>query len=160
MDNLKLHVPPFGKLFQMIYMARFSRTTATLMGAGVPLLNVLEITGDSVANSVIKQAINRAAEKVKGGKSLGDSLTNEPNFLPLVPNMIKIGEKSGAIESMTAKAADYYESEVDNIISNISTIIEPVMMVILGGVAIMIVLAILLPIYSLAGNPALSGGGG
>lgn len=158
-DSLKLNMPPFKNIFRMIYMARFSRTAATLMGAGVPLLSVLDVTSESVANYQVSQSIKKAAEKVKGGKSLGDVLTNDPNFLPLVPSMIKIGEKSGSIESMLNKAADYYEKEVDIIISSISTIIEPIMIVLLGIVAMIIVAAILLPIYGLAGSGAISSGG-
>ena len=84
-------------------MSRFSRTAATLIGAGVPLLNVLQITAENVANYQVRQSINKAAEKVKGGKSLGDSLTGDPNFLPLVPNMLKIGEASGSVEAMLNK---------------------------------------------------------
>ncbi len=158
-DSFKLNAPPFATLFKMIYMARFSRTAATLIGAGVPLLNVLQITAENVANYQVKQSITKAAEKVKGGKSLGDSLMGDPNFLPLVPNMLKIGEASGAVESMLNKAADYYEKEVDNIINSISTIIEPIMMVMLGVVAMIIVAAILLPIYGLAGSGAISSSG-
>lgn len=158
-DSLKLNMPPFKNLFRMIYMARFSRTAATLMGAGVPLLSVLDVVSESVDNYQISQSIKKAAEKVKGGKSLGDILSNDPNFLPLVPSMIKIGEKSGSIEAMLNKSADYYEKEVDIIISSISTIIEPVMIVLLGIVAMIIVAAILLPIYSLAGSGAISSGG-
>jgi type IV pilus assembly protein PilC len=91
-------------------------------------------------------------EKVKGGKALADSIQNDPNFLPLLPNMLRIGEQSGAIEQMLAKVADYYEKEVDNEVAAISSIIEPVMMVLLGIVAFIIVAAVLLPIYGLAGN--------
>jgi type IV pilus assembly protein PilC len=158
-DNLKLNMPPFKTLFRMIYMARFSRTAATLIGAGVPLLSVLKITAENIVNVHVKSSIDKAAEKVKGGKSLGDSLTNDPNFLPLVPNMLKIGEASGSVEAMLNKAADYYEKEVDNIVNSISSIIEPVMMVCLGIVAMIIVAAILLPIYGLAGSGAISSGG-
>ena len=159
LDSFKLNAPLFKSLFRMIYMARFSRTAATLIGAGVPLLSVLQITGENVANYQIKQSVMKAAEKVKGGKSLGDSLTGDPNFLPLVPNMLKIGEASGSIEAMLNKSADYYEKEVDNIIANISTIIEPVMMILLGIVAMIMVAAILLPVYSLAGSGAISSNG-
>lgn len=158
-DSLKINSPPFKTLFRMIYMARFSRTAATLIGAGVPLLSVLQIASENVANYQVSQSIKKAAEKVKGGKSLGDSLTGDPYFLPLVPNMLKIGEASGSVEAMLSKAADYYEKEVDNIINSISTIIEPIMMILLGIVAMIIVAAILLPIYSLAGSGAISNSG-
>lgn len=158
-DSFKIKMPPFSSLFKMIYMARFSRTAATLIGAGVPLLNVLQITSENVANYQVQQSINKASEKVKGGKSLGESLTGDPNFLPLVPSMITIGESSGSVEDMLNKSADYYEKEVDNIINNISTIIEPIMMILLGIVAMIIVAAILLPIYGLAGSGAISNAG-
>lgn len=157
-DELKLKTPPFSKLFQKLYMARFSRTGSTLVGAGVPLLQVLQITSESVNNYYVSNSILKAADKVKGGKSLGDSLKNDPYFLPLVPSVIKIGEQSGTLEDMLAKAADYYEKEVEDTITNISSLIEPVMMIALGVVAIIIVLSILLPIYGLAGSGAINGG--
>lgn len=151
-DKAKMRMWPIGNLFMKVYMARFSRTGSTLVASGVPLLQMLEITAAAVNNVHVKDSILKAAEKVKGGKSLADSLEYDPNFLPLVPNMIKIGEQSGAIEQMMGKVADYYEKEVDNEVENISSIIEPVMMIMLGVVAFIIVAAVLLPIYSLAGN--------
>jgi type IV pilus assembly protein PilC len=151
-DKMKMRMPPFGPLFMKMYMARFARTGTTLVASGVPLLQVLQITSDAVNNVHIQASIHKAAEKVKGGKSLSDALTNEPNFLPLVANMIHIGEESGSLEKMLAKTADYYEREVDDSIKAISTIIEPVLMVILGIVAFIIVAAVLLPIYGLAGQ--------
>ena len=116
---------------------------------------MLAITAQAVNNVHVGRSIDQAAEKVKGGKSLATSIEHDPNFLPLVPNMIMIGEQSGAIEQMMGKVADYYEKEVDNEIENISSIIEPVMMVLLGIVAFIIVAAVLLPIYSLAGSNVL-----
>jgi len=143
-------MPPLGALFMKVYMARFSRTGTTLVASGVPLIQVLEITGTAVNNVHIKRSLNRAIEKVKGGKALSDSLANDPNFLELVPNMVRIGEQSGSLEQMLAKTADYYEKEVDDQIKSISTIIEPVLMVGLGIAAFIIVAAVLLPIYGLA----------
>jgi len=113
---------------------------------------MLEITAKSINNVHIENSLKRAIEKVKGGAALSDSITNDPNFLELVPNMLKIGEQSGTIEQMLEKTADYYEKEVDNEVKAISTIIEPVLMVILGIVAFIIVAAVLLPIYGLAGQ--------
>jgi type IV pilus assembly protein PilC len=156
-DKLKMKAWPIGPLFMKVYMARFARTGSTLVASGVPLLQMLTITSDAVNNVHIQSAIRHAIEKVKGGKSLADSLENNPNFLPLVPNMLRIGEQSGAIEQMMAKVADYYEKEVDNEVANISSIIEPVMMVILGVVAFTIVAAVLLPIDGLAGNSNFTG---
>lgn len=133
-------------------MARFSRTAHTLIASGVPLIQVLEIVSKSINNVLVEASIKKGTEKVKGGKSLADSLQGDPNFLPLVPNMLRIGEESGSVEQMMERTAEYYEKEVDNEIKTISTIIEPVLMVILGVVAITIVAAILLPIYSLVGK--------
>lgn len=158
-DRLKIRTPPFAKLFEKIYMARFSRTASTLVGAGVPLLQVLQITAQAVSNVLVSDSINKAAEKVKMGKSLSSSLEGDPNFLPLVPNMLHIGESSGSMEAMLAKTADYFEKEVDDEIKNISTLIEPIMMVILGIVALVIVAAVLLPVYGLASSGAVNGGG-
>ena len=151
-DSLKMKAWPIGPLFMKLYMARFARTGATLVSSGVPLLQMLQITGDAISNVHVEHALSKAAEKVKGGKALSDSLEGDPNFLPLVPNMLRIGEQSGALEAMLEKIADYYEKEVDNQIRNVSSIIEPVLMVILGIFAFIIVAAVLLPIYGLAGQ--------
>lgn len=151
-DTLKMRMWPTGNLFMKMYMARFARTGSTLVASGVPLIQVLEVTARAVNNVPIEESIKKAITKVKGGKALSDSLTGDPNFLELVPNMLRIGEESGSMEKMLAKTADYYEKEVDNEIKNISTIIEPVLMIVLGVVAFTIVAAILLPIYGLAGT--------
>lgn len=151
-DKLKMRAPLVGDLFNKMYMARFARTGSTLVSSGVPLIQMLEIVSDAVNNVHIERSISKAIEKVRGGKSLADALDKDPNFLELVPNMLRIGEQSGSIEQMLGKTADYYEKEVDNQIKGIQTIIEPVMMVLLGAVAFVIVAAVLLPVYSLAGN--------
>jgi type IV pilus assembly protein PilC len=151
-DKVKMRMWPLAPLFMKMYMARFARTGTTLIGTGVPLIQMLEITGGAVNNVYIEDSIKAAIEKVKSGKSLGDALENDPNFLELVPNMLKIGEQSGSMEQMLGKAADYYEKELDNEIKAIQTTIEPVMMILMGVMAIVIVLAVLLPIYSLAGQ--------
>lgn len=151
-DKAKMRMWPIGSLFMKLYMARFARTGQTLVASGVPLLQVMNITAEAVDNVHINRSLMEAAEKVKGGKALSETLTGDPNFLELVPNMIHIGEESGALETMLGKTADYYEKEVDNEIKAISTIIEPVLMILLGAVALLIVAAILLPIYGLAGK--------
>ena len=152
MDKLKMRAPLIGGLFNKMYMARFARTGSTLVSSGVPLIQMLQITSDAINNVHVEGSIRKAIEKVRGGKSLADALQNDPNFLELVPNMLRIGEQSGSLEQMLAKTADYYEKEVDNQIKSVQTIIEPVMMVMLGVVAFIIVAAVLLPVYGLAGN--------
>lgn len=156
-DTAKMHAWPIGNLYMKMYMARFARTGTTLVASGVPLLQVLDITAEAVDNVHIADSIHKSMEKVKGGKALSDSLEGDPNFLELVPNMLRIGEQSGSMETMMAKVADYYEKEVDNEIKTISTIIEPVMMVLMGIIAITIVAAILLPIYGLVNQAGFSG---
>jgi type IV pilus assembly protein PilC len=158
-DEVKMKSWPIGPLFMKMYMARFSRTGTTLVSSGVPLIQMLEITSEAVDNVHISKSIHRAIEKVKGGKSLSDALNKDPNFLELVPNMLHIGEQSGALETMLAKVADYYEKEVDNEIKTISTIIEPVMMVLMGIMALTIVAAILLPIYGLVNQAGFTNNG-
>lgn len=151
-DKAKMRMPAIGPLFMKMYMARFARTATTLVSSGVPILHVLEITAKSISNVYIEDSLRAAAEKVKGGKALSDALASDPYFLELVPNMLRIGEQSGAIESMLAKTADYFENEVDTQVKTISTIIEPALMVVMGIVAFIIVAAVLLPIYGLAGQ--------
>ena len=151
-DELKMKAWPFGPLFMKLYMARFSRTASTLIASGVPLIQMMETTAKAVGNMHVAESITKAEEKVKGGKNLSECLKGDPNFLELVPNMISIGEQSGQLDSMLSKVADYYEKEVDNQIKTISTIIEPVMMIAVGIMALIIVAAVLMPIYGLVGK--------
>lgn len=157
-DSFKMKAWPVGPLYMKLYMARFARTGTTLVGAGVPLIQMLEITADAVDNVHISDSLHHAIEKVRGGKALSEAISNDPNFLELVPNMLRIGEQSGSMEDMLAKVADYYEKEVDNEIKAISTIIEPVMMVAMGLIAIIIVAAVLLPIYGLVNQSGFTNG--
>ena len=150
-DKLKMKIPIFKNLYMKMYMSRFTRTAATLVASGVPLIQMLEITGDAINNVYIKESLEKAIVQVKGGKALSDALMDDPNFLELVPTMLHIGEQSGSMEAMLSKTADYYEKELDNDIKNISSIMEPALMIILGAVALIIVAAVLLPIYGLAG---------
>ena len=155
-DTIKLKLPMFGNLFSILFMARFTRTGETLLMSGVPMLEMLRIAGQSVGNIPVQEALSRTAEKVKSGKSLAKSLKNEELILPLVPQMISIGEQSGGVDTMMGKAATFYENELDDAIKNISTAIEPILMVCLAVVAGGMVGAILFPIYSLVGNNGIS----
>lgn len=154
-DAMKLNMPLFGSMFRRLYMARMTRTGQTLLSTGVPMLDMLRITSEAVNNSIIAQSIDRAADKVKGGKTLSSALQPEEYILPLVPQMIKIGEQSGKIDEMMGKTAQVYEDELDEQIKTISTAIEPVLMVVLAIVAGSMVAAILLPIYSLVNDISL-----
>lgn len=151
-DNFKLNVPLFKGMFRKLYMARFTRTGQTLLSTGVSMLDMLSITANAVNNTIISEAISRAIDKVKSGKALSVSLKPEEYILPMVPQMIKIGEQSGKIDEMMGKCAQIYEDELDEEIKAISTAIEPVLMVVLAIVAGIMVGAILLPIYGLVGD--------
>jgi type IV pilus assembly protein PilC len=157
-DNFKLHMPIFGHIYRKMYMARFARTLGTMLQSGIPMLEALRIVKDAIANVHVEAVIETSMSGVKGGKALSSTLENHEAFLKLVPQMIKIGEQSGAIDSMLDRVATYYENEVDEEVKNISTTIEPVLMVVLGVVVGGVIAAILLPVYSLVGSGAITNG--
>lgn len=151
-DKLKLTVPVFGILFKKVYMARFSRTMHTLLATGIPMLQAMETSRNAISNRLLAADVDIAIDMVRGGKSLSQGLEVSPHFLPLVAQMSKIGEESGAIDTMLDKAASYYENEVDEAVKNLSTTLEPVMMVVLGGIVIVVIAAVLGPVYGLIGS--------
>jgi type IV pilus assembly protein PilC len=154
-DSIKLNMPLFSSLFRKLYMARFARTSETLLASGVPMLEDMKISADAVNNTIVKAEILRGRQKVKNGKPLSTALTGEDYILPFVPQMIKIGEQSGGIDAMLGKVADYYEKEVDAAIRSIQTLIEPILMVVMAFMIGFIVIAVLLPIYGLANTTAM-----
>ena len=147
--NFKLNVPLFSPLFRKLYMARFCRTGQLLLSTGVSMNDMLTITGDAVNNVVIQDKIDEANKLVAGGKNLSDSLKDKDYILPLVPQMISIGEQSGKIDEMLGKTAQVYEDELDEQIKAISTLIEPILMAVMAVVAGGMIGAILMPIYGL-----------
>lgn len=151
-DNLKLNVPLFSGMFRRLYMARFARTGQTLLSTGVAMLDMLRISSEGLNNSVVSASIDRAADKVKGGKALSESLKGEDYVLLMVPQMINIGEQSGKIDEMMGKTAQVYEDELDEQIKTISTSIEPILMVVMAVFAGGMVGAILFPIYALVNS--------
>jgi len=151
-DKFKMRMPVFGRLFMKMYMARFTRTGESLMSSGVPMLEMMDISGNAVGNVHVRDSLIKAQTQVKAGTALSEAITDDPNFLPLVPQMLHIGEESGSIDAMLSKAASFYENELDNDVKAISTVIEPILMIILAIVAGIVVIAILLPIYGLVGS--------
>ncbi len=148
-DRLKLKLPIFGGLFKKIYISRFTRTLASLVGGGVPIIQALEITADSIGNGVYQKALLKAAKQIEGGAPLSQPIRANPNFPPLVPQMISVGEQTGKMEEVLTKLADFYEEEVDNLVKNLSTLMEPILMVVMGIAVGGLLIAILLPIYNL-----------
>jgi len=148
----KLNVPVFKTLFQRLYMNRFCRTMEMLLGTGVSMLDSIHISARATANYYMQEQFEAAAEKVKSGKALSESVQELDYILPLVPQMINIGEQSGKIDEMIGKAAEVYENELDEKIANISTMIEPFLMVVMAGLIGIVIAGTLLPIYSLVSS--------
>ncbi len=148
----KLNVPVFNSLFQRLYMNRFCRTMEMLLGTGVSMLDAIHISARATSNYYMQEQFESAAEKVKSGKALSESVQDLDYILPLVPQMISIGEQSGKIDEMIGKAAEVYENELDEKIANISTMIEPFLMVIMAGLIGVVIAGTLLPIYSLVSS--------
>ena len=148
-DAFKIHVPIFGGLFRKLYVSRFARTSEMLLSSGVPMVDSITIAIQSVSNSVVEAEYTKSIEFLKGGKSLSESIIDLDYMLPLVPQMAGIGEESGKIDEMLGKAAKVYEDELYEQINNISTMIEPILMVVMAGLIGVVVGGTLLPIYSL-----------
>lgn len=153
-DAFKLHVPIFGGLFRKLYVSRFARTAEMMLATGVPMLDSIKIAIDATSNVVVEEEYSKSLDIIKGGKSLSESLKDREYMLPLVPQMASIGEESGKIDEMLGKAANVYENELDEQINNISTMIEPILMVIMAGLIGVVVGGTLLPIYSLVNSVA------
>lgn len=151
-DTVKLNVPVFKVLFRKMYMARFARTAQILLSTGVAMLDTLSISGEAINNVVLNEQIKIVVDKVKGGKALSAALMDRDYIMPLVPQMAGIGEESGKIDEMLGKAAKVYEDEVEEQVRTISTMIEPMLMLMLGGMAALMIGAVLLPIYSLVNS--------
>lgn len=156
-DVLQLKLPVLGPIYKKMYMARFARTMSSLLASGIPMLHALETTRRAVTNRPLQADITSAIDKVRGGMNLSEGLEPSKNFLPLVPQMISIGEESGEIDGMMQRVAVYFENEVDEEVQNLSTTLEPVMMVVLGGIVSLVLIAVLYPVYSLVGSSALGG---
>lgn len=152
LDNFKIHVPVFGIIMHKVYMARLARTMSSLLGSGIHVLDALETTKGAIANRLVVADIVRATDKVRGGTALSVAFEEGKTILSLVPQMTKIGEESGTLDEMLGRAATYYEDEVDEAVKNLSTTLEPVMMVVLGGLVALILGAVLYPVYSLVGQ--------
>lgn len=158
-DILKLKLPIMGVILKKMYMARFARTMSSLLASGIPMLQAMETTKRAITNRPLQADITAAIAKVRGGINLSEALEPSHNFLRLVPQMISIGEESGEIDGMMQRVAVYFENEVDEAVKNLSTTLEPVMMVVLGGIVSLVLLAVLYPIYSLVGSGSIGSGG-
>jgi type IV pilus assembly protein PilC len=151
-DLVLLKIPILGDIFRKIAVARFSRTLSTLLSSGVPILQSLDITAKTAGNVIIEEAIIKVRNGVERGENFADPLKATEVFPHMVAQMIGIGEQTGALDSMLAKIADFYEQEVDAAIANLLTLIEPILIAFLGVTIGSIVIAMYLPLFTLIGK--------
>ena len=157
-DALKLKMFLFGPVILKTIIARFSRTFATLITSGVPILQSLQIVRDTVGNDVFAKALNEVRNRVREGEGLSGVMLRTSVFPPMVTNMIAVGEETGAMDAMLEKVADAYDAEVDAAVSAMTSMIEPILIIGLGGIVGFIVISLFMPLIKLA--MSLSGGEG
>ncbi|KPJ72073.1 MAG: hypothetical protein AMS14_08560, partial [Planctomycetes bacterium DG_20] len=139
----------FGGLFQKVAISRFSRTLATLLDSGVPILGALEIVATTAGNRVVEDAVNRARENVRQGENLAQPLAESWVFPPMVTRMIAVGERSGALEQLLKKISEFYDQQVNATVESLTSLIEPIMIGLMGGMVGTIVLSVFWPILKL-----------
>jgi type IV pilus assembly protein PilC len=149
---LLLKTPIIGNIIAKVAIARFARTFSSLMGSGVSVLDALEVTGKAVGNSAIQKELQRVSEAVKNGQPLGKELLTAQFFPPIVGQMMAVGEETGKIDQVLVKVADFYEEEVDAVIDGMASIIEPIMIIVLGSFVGLIAASVMGPIASLSKN--------
>jgi type IV pilus assembly protein PilC len=147
-----LRLPVVGSVLRKIAVARFTRTLGTLLQSGVPILDALEICARTAGNVIIEQAIMYVRERISEGKNMGEPLAETKVFPDMVVQMISVGEQTGALDQMLNKIADFYEEETDIAIAGLTSAIEPILMVGVGGMVGVVLMSMYLPIFSLAGN--------
>ena len=150
LERALIHSPLFGEVVQKAAVARMSRTLSTLLGAGVAMLEAIEIAAKTSGNVVIEETLIRCKESVTQGRSLSAPLQKERLIPEMVAQMVAIGESSGTLDTMLGKVADFYEDDVENAIKGVTSLLEPLLMIILGGTIAFLVIAMYLPIFDLA----------
>lgn len=151
-DGLLLKLPLFGSLLKKVAVARFTRTMGTMLSSGVPIVEALQIVSKASGNKVIEDALMEVREKVSSGSRMADPLAKAEIFPNMVVQMIAVGEQTGAMDVMLGKIADFYDDEVEAAVGSLTSLMEPMMMVILGGIVGTILVAMYLPIFSIAGT--------
>jgi type IV pilus assembly protein PilC len=151
-DRTLLRLPIIGDVLRKIAVARFTRTLGTLLSSGVPILDALEIVAKTAGNVVVEEAIMYSRQKIAEGKNMAQPLLETGVFPSMVVQMVGVGEQTGALDTMLNKIADFYEEEVDVAVSALTSMIEPIMMVGVGGTVGVVLIAMYLPIFSIAGK--------
>jgi type IV pilus assembly protein PilC len=151
MDSTKLKIPIAGKIYKKVLVARFTRTFGTLISSGVPILEALEIVKGAAGNAVMERVIGEVHDAIREGESIAEPLGNQKVriFDDLVINMIDVGEKTGELDKMLIKVADNYDDEVDVAVSSLTSLLEPMLIVVMGGAVFVIVLALFLPLLKI-----------
>jgi general secretion pathway protein F len=149
LDRISLRLPIFGKINRMVILSRFTRTLGTLLSSGIPLLDALKISGEVSGNQVYINSLNNVSENVKEGTSLASPLEQTGVFPPLMTRMVYVGEQTGELEEMLNRLADTYDQQVDTSLSALTSLLEPVMILFMGGIVGFIVFAMLLPIFDI-----------
>jgi type IV pilus assembly protein PilC len=152
LHKLMMMAPVIGPVLRKIAVARFTRTLGTLLNAGVPILDAMDIVARTAGNSVVEDAILYARSKIAEGKNMAGPLLESNVFPPMVVQMVGVGEQTGALDTMLSKIADFYEDEVDVAVAAMTSLIEPIMLVVIGGTVGTVLIAMYLPIFSLAGQ--------
>jgi type IV pilus assembly protein PilC len=148
-DPIKLKLPVFGKLFQKIAIARFARNLGTMLRSGVPILQSLEIVADTTGNVVLGRAVRDVQESVRSGETICRPLEDHSVFPPMVVQMMSVGEDTGALDTMLAKIAEFYDQEVESTTESLTALIEPLMIAFLGGVVGSMIIALYMPIFKI-----------
>ena len=151
-DYFLIKIPVFGKLFQKIYLVRFSRSLATLSNGGIPLVNALAITSEIVGNSVYREVIDKTVNEVREGNTIASVLIESKEIPSMVAYMVGVGEQTGKLDTVLEKLSDFYSREIDNLVTNLVSLIEPLIMVVLGVAVGLMVAAIIMPMYNLASS--------
>jgi type IV pilus assembly protein PilC len=149
-DRLKLRLPVLGPVNKKIVIARFSRTFATLVASGVPIMQALEVVGKAIDNVVVQHAVEAVRTSIREGESITIPLAASGMFPPMVVQMVKVGEETGSLETMLTKVADFYDSEIENTVASLTSILEPILIVGMGVVIGAMLISLYLPIFNLA----------
>lgn len=148
-DKYSMKLPVFGDLLQKVAIARFTRTFGTLVRSGVPILNCLEIVEESAGNAVLARVVNDVKTEVSQGGTISDPLERSPLFPPMVCSMIAIGEETGELDAMLSKIADFYDMEVETAVGALTSLMEPIMIVVLGGAVGAVIVGMYLPLFKI-----------
>jgi type IV pilus assembly protein PilC len=150
--KMLLTMPIMGNVMRKIAVARFTRTLGTLLSSGVPILDALEVVARSAGNVIVERGIRYCADKIREGRTMAEPLAETGVFPAMVVQMIGVGEQTGALDQMLNKIADFYEEEVDVAVAAMTSLIEPIMMVLIGGIVGFLLIAMYMPIFDIAGQ--------